>query len=71
LCALPGVVVEVVVVGVVVAVVLAVVDVVVVVVAVVLGVVVDGCWPGQRQGGVEHVHGASMPEHLVGFLPLQ
>jgi len=66
LCALPGVVVEVVVV---VAVVLgAVVDVVVVVV---LGVVVDGCWPGQRQGGVEHVHGASMPEHLVGFLPLQ
>jgi len=52
-----------------------------VVVEVVVGVVVDvvacdvlvvtGRSSGQTHGGVEHVHGASIPVHLVGFLFLQ
>jgi len=43
----------------------------VVVVALVVVLVVAGLSPGQTQGGLEHVHGASRPLHLEGLLPLQ
>jgi len=45
--------------------------VVVVNIDVVVDVVVELVFCSQVQGGLEQVHGASKPVHLVGFLPLQ